>query len=114
MFLVKSVVCFLAIISTAIFAATPIANYKFDESAYLDIDGEVTDSISALNGQARFSESTVGKVCKAIDLTRVGVDDFVELPNDVLEDKDAFSISTWFKTSKTGEQAILSLSLIHI
>lgn len=46
--------------------------------------------------------------CFEEDFTQVGIDDYVTLDNKILDGTSDFTISTWFKTSKTGEQSLLS------
>ena len=86
----------------------PIANYKFDEKEYADVNGEVKDSIGSFHGRAKFSQPVEGKVCRAIDLSTTGTSDYVVLDEAVLDGRTEFSISLWAKTAKTGSQSILS------
>lgn len=89
--------------------ATPaIANFKFDESEYADVAGEVKDSIGEFHSTARSAQTVEGKVCQALDLSTTGTQDYVVLNSNVLDNKNEFSISLWVKTAKTGTQSILS------
>jgi len=86
----------------------PIAEYRFDETQYNETAGEIVDSISGLNGLAKNSQPVEGKVCNAIDLSDTGIGDYAILDKNILTGKTDFSISVWAKTSKTGNQGILS------
>jgi len=46
--------------------------------------------------------------CIEEDFTQVGIDDYVSLDNEILNGIGNFTISTWFKTYKLGEQSLLS------
>ncbi len=86
----------------------PIANFKFDEIEYADVDGEVIDSVGTFHSRAKASQPIDGKVCRAIDLSATGTSDYVMLDKDVLSGKREFSVSVWAKTAKTSNQSILS------
>ena len=89
-------------------AATPIANFKFDEKEYADVAGEVKDSIGSFHSRAKSAQTVEGKVCQAVDLSATGTSDYVVLDKDVLDGKSEFSISVWAKTAKTGSQSFVS------
>jgi MSHA biogenesis protein MshQ len=74
-------------------AIAPIANFKFDEQEYADVNGEVKDSIGSFHGRAKFSQPVEGKVCRAIDLSTTGTSDYVVLDEAVLDGRTEFSIS---------------------
>jgi MSHA biogenesis protein MshQ len=89
-------------------AKSAIANFKFDESEYADVAGEVKDSIGNFSGRATLAQTVEGKVCQALDLSATGTKDYVVLDSNVLDNENEFSISLWVKTAKTGTQSILS------
>lgn len=86
----------------------PIADYRFDESEYNDINDEVIDSIGGFHGRAKSSQPVAGKICNAIDLSSSGINDYVILDESILSNKTDFSVSLWARTPKTGSQSILS------
>lgn len=88
--------------------ASPIANFKFDETEYADVAEEVKDSVGNFHSQAKLAQPVDGKVCRAVDLSTTGTGDYVVLDKDVLHDKDEFSISLWAKTAKETNQSLLS------
>jgi len=85
-----------------------VANYSFDELEYNDQAGEIIESVAGLNGQAKNSQPSTGKVCNAIDLSASGTSDYAILDSDVLSGKTNFSVSLWTKSLKTGNQSLLS------
>ncbi|MGS2721187.1 LamG-like jellyroll fold domain-containing protein [Paraglaciecola aestuariivivens] len=86
----------------------PIAEYRFDEFEYSDVENEVIDSISGLNGRAKLSQPVPGKVCNAVDLSVNSINDYVILNENTLTGQSDFSVSMWVKTSKTAVQSMLS------
>ena len=88
--------------------ASPIANFKFDETEYADVAEEVKDSVGNFHSQAKLAQPVDGKVCRAVDLSTTGTGDYVVLDKDVLHDKEEFSISLWAKTAKETNQSLLS------
>lgn len=84
------------------------ANFKFDELAYGDIPGEVTDSVGTFHGRAKSAQTVAGKVCRAVDLSAPGTGNYVVLDESALDNKSEFSISLWAKTAKTGTQSFVS------
>ncbi len=85
-----------------------IANYKFDEKQYENVAGEVIDSIGTFHGRSKSAQTAEGKVCRALDLTATGTQDYVVLDESVLNNKSEFSISLWAKTAVTSGQSIIS------
>lgn len=88
--------------------STPIADYRFDEFRYNDVDDEVIDSIGGFHGRAKSSQPVAGKICNAIDLSDTGIDDYVILDENILSNKTDFSVSLWVQTSKLTNQSVLS------
>jgi MSHA biogenesis protein MshQ len=88
--------------------ATPIANFKFDETEYADVAGEVRDSVGTFHGQAKSAQPVEGKVCRAIDLSATRTSDYVVLNKDIFDNRREFSISLWAKTAKTRNQTFVS------
>jgi MSHA biogenesis protein MshQ len=88
--------------------ATPNAHYRFDEYQYNDLENEVIDSISGLNGRARGAQPLEGKVCNAVDLSATGISDYVILDENMLNTKTDFTISLWAKTAKISNQSFIS------
>jgi MSHA biogenesis protein MshQ len=86
----------------------PFAEYRFDEPNYSDVDGEVVDSIGGLNGRTKSAQPEIGKMCTAVDLSATGTGDYVILDKNILTGQTEFSVSAWIKTSKNGEQSVLS------
>ncbi len=86
----------------------PIANFKFDETKYTDIAGEIKDSIGTFHSRAKFSQPVEGKICRALDLSATGTGDYAIIDKNVLHGKKEFSVSLWEKTAKTGTQSFLS------
>lgn len=86
----------------------PIANFKFDETKYADIAGEIKDSIGTFHSRAKFSQPVEGKICRALDLSATGTGDYAIIDKNVLHGKKEFSVSLWEKTAKTGTQSFLS------
>ncbi|WP_158965648.1 LamG domain-containing protein [Paraglaciecola sp. L3A3] len=86
----------------------PIAEYRFDELLYNDLDDVVVDSVGGANGQALSATVVEGKVCNAVDLTATGIEDYLILDENVLTGQTDFTLSVWAKTDKQSHQSILS------
>lgn len=89
-------------------SVTAIANFKFDETQYDDVAGEIKDSIGTFHSRAKSAQPVDGKACRALDLSATGTADYAIIDNNVLDGKKEFSISLWEKTAKTGNQSFLS------
>ncbi|GGX45590.1 DUF6701 domain-containing protein [Saccharospirillum salsuginis] len=78
-------------------SATPIREYRFDETTWSGTSGEVVDSIGGLNGTALNSAVTVdpGQICRAGDLSGNNV---VQVP-ELSELRTTASLSFWIKTT---------------
>lgn len=85
-----------------------IAEYRFDEIQYDDVENEVIDSFGTFHGRAKNVQPVKGKVCNAIDLSASGTSDYVILDENVLTNKNDFSVSLWANTSKKTAQSLLS------
>ena len=68
-----------------------ITNFKFDEAQDNDTAGEVKDSIGTFDSQEKFAQPVEGKVCRAIDLSSSGIEDYVLLDKNVLNGKREYS-----------------------
>ena len=88
--------------------AVPIAEYRFDELYYEDIDGEIIDTIGTFHGRAKDAQPAQGKMCNALDLSAPGITNYAILDENSLHAKSDFSISYWAKTSNTESQATIS------
>ena len=99
-------VCFLFLSSSAY--AAKLAEYRFDELVYNGTAGEVIDSHGNFHGRAINAQPTEGKICTAVDLSASGISDYVILDPATFDNQDDFTISLWVKTSKTGNQSLLS------
>jgi hypothetical protein len=87
----------------------PRASYQFDECSWNGTIGEVKDSIGLFSGGiSNNSTTTAGKLCKAADFTDDSINDYVTLNDKALDGLSNFTITTWFKTSKTSNQLLLS------
>ena len=80
-----------ASVNVKVLPIKPIADYRFDECSWDGDDGEVKDSISQLNGKAKYGAQTENRILTFDDnnfstIWRVGafdgVDDYVSIPND--------------------------------
>lgn len=88
--------------------ATPLVEYRFDETSYDGSSNEVIDSINSFHGRAISTQPTLGKVCNAVDLSANTTADYLILDEDILNSTSDFTISLWVKTAKTNNQSILS------
>ncbi|MDG1753303.1 MAG: LamG domain-containing protein, partial [Thalassotalea sp.] len=88
--------------------ASPLVEYRFDETSYDGSSNEVLDSIGSFHGRAISTQPTSGKVCNAVDLSANTTGDYLILDEDILNSKSDFTISLWVKTAKTSNQSILS------
>jgi len=86
------------------------SDYRFDELGYTGADGEIKDTQQAKDGTAHEVQTVVdGKLCRAIDLTADGTDDYAILPPEVLDGTSDFTIAVWHKgTSTSDSHALLS------
>ena len=95
-----------AVVTCTVTAET---EYRFDESSWSNgVANEVIDSISGNNGTAFIAQPVTGKVCNAADLSASGISDYIKLNEQALDNKTDFSISLWHKSSKTGNQSLIS------
>ena len=85
-----------------------VAEYRFDEFTYSDMENEVIESINGLNGRAKSAQPVEGKICNAVDLSASGTSDYIILDENILTGQTDFSVSVWAKTNKTSNQSILS------
>ena len=108
--LISFMICLFSI--TYAFAADdpeiPIADYRFDEFFYSDMENEVIDSIGGFDGRAKSTQPIAGKICNAVDLSTTGTHDYLILDENVLTGQTDFTVSIWAKTSKQTNQSILS------
>tara|TARA_R110001583_G_scaffold10698_2_gene49045 strand:- start:9876 stop:13880 length:4005 start_codon:yes stop_codon:yes gene_type:complete len=88
--------------------AVPIAEYRFDETEYNDVDGEIIENIAGLNGRSKVAQPVEGKICNAIDLSSSGTNDYAILDESILNGKTDFTVSLWEKTSKETNQSLVS------
>ena len=95
--------------TSGVFAAPPLAEYRFDETEYSDVPNEIIDSIGGFNGQAKSSQPIDGgKVCNAIDLSAGGTADYAILDESLVNGKTDFTVSLWAQSSKTTNQSVIS------
>ena len=86
----------------------PVAEYRFDELYYEDIDDEIIDTVGNFHGRAKDAQPAPGKMCNALDLSAPGITNYAILDENSLHAKTDFSISYWAKTSKTEDQSVIS------
>lgn len=99
----------------------PVAVFYLDETTWLG-DGTTADVLdSSGNGYHGVyynysspqigTESSVGKLCNGAPFTNSGVDglnDRMKIPYQIANGLQDFTVAVWVKTSKTGEQGIVS------
>lgn len=91
----------------------PNADWHLDEAVWEGVAGEIKDySTNAFHGVASqaMATSSDGVVCRAADLSRDGISDYISLDNAALDNSNDFSISVWGKldSTRSGAQAIFS------
>ncbi|WP_028471375.1 DUF6701 domain-containing protein [Neptunomonas japonica] len=91
----------------------PNADWHLDEAIWEAEPGEIKDySANSFHGVASQSMATSsdGVVCRAADLSRDGISDYLSLDNAALDNSNDFSISVWGKldSARSGAQAIFS------
>jgi len=88
---------------------TVIADWHLDGPAWIGTGDTVLDSGSnGFNGITNNTPNVIGHVCNAADLTANGTSDYMSMNVNALDNRNDFSISTWVKTTNTGNQALLS------
>jgi len=90
----------------------PIAEYRMDEFSWSTLSVE-DSSGNGHHGEGYYNADTTadGKLCRGGLFTDSGdnnINDRVKLPYEVANNLQDFVIAAWMKTSKAGEQAILS------
>jgi MSHA biogenesis protein MshQ len=91
---------------------SPVLDLHFDE-----LNWDADDSIIDISGNDYHANAvnvtpTEGFICKAADLSATGIDDYIVLDSEALNNRSNFSISLWYQTPKTGTQSIISGSSI--
>ncbi len=96
---------FICLLSTLVFANTPIANYQMDECSWNGTQNEVKDSSgNDLNGTAIDGAETQSSNIAKGGICHTGLfngEGYVEIKDNVLlNPSGAFSVSVWFKADK--------------
>ncbi|MGY8873202.1 MAG: DUF6701 domain-containing protein, partial [Pseudomonadales bacterium] len=91
----------------------PNADWHLDEAVWEGEVDEIKDySANSFHGVASQSMATSsdGVVCRAADLSRDGISDYISLDNAALDNSNDFSISVWGKldSTRSGAQTIFS------
>ncbi|KGJ94296.1 DUF6701 domain-containing protein [Colwellia psychrerythraea] len=91
---------------------SPVLDLHFDE-----LNWDADDSIIDISGNDYHATAvnvtpTEGFICKAADLTATGINDYITLDSEAMNNLSNFSISLWYQTPKTGPQSIISGSSI--
>lgn len=86
--------------------AIPVLEYRFDECRYTGNAGDVIDQKGNFNGKSNgISVSTnEGRVNKPLDVSANDRSDWVDVPSSAVDGLNDFSVSVWFKTSKSKNQ----------
>lgn len=84
----------------------PIADYRFDECSYSGVDGEVIDEIGNFNADSNGIAGPVNDaiINKSLDLSANNVNDWLDVPSNVVDGLDDFTIALWFNTSTNKPQ----------
>lgn len=102
---------FHADLANAALPPLPAHAYKLDECTWRGnpILGEVLDTNGGQHGTAYNGVSTAaGKICGGGEFNTSDTDDYMQLPAAVIDGAHDFSVSVWIKTTRTGQQSILS------
>lgn len=91
---------------------SPVLDLHFDE-----LNWDADDSIIDISGNDYHANAvnvspTEGFICNAADLTATGINDYITLDSEAMNNLSNFSISLWYQTPKTGPQSIISGSSI--
>lgn len=89
----------------------PVLDLHFDETSWNASNAIIDISGNEYHGNAVNvvpTLSTDGAICRAADLSASGIDDYITLNSGALNNRNNFSISMWYKTSKTGNQSVIS------
>jgi MSHA biogenesis protein MshQ len=91
---------------------SPVLDIHFDE-----LNWDADDSIIDISGNDYHANAvnvspTEGFICNAADLTATGINDYITLDSEAMNNLSNFSISLWYQTPKTGPQSIISGSSI--
>jgi MSHA biogenesis protein MshQ len=91
---------------------SPVLDLHFDE-----LNWDADDSIIDISGNDYHANAvnvtpTEGFICKAADLTATGINDYITLDSEAMNNLSNFSISLWYQTPKTGPQSIISGSSV--
>lgn len=87
---------------------SPVVDIHFDELNWDDANSIIDISGNGYHANAVNVTPTEGFICKAADLSATGINDYIILDNEALNNRSNFSISLWYKTPKAGRQSIIS------
>ncbi len=89
----------------------PVLDLHFDETSWNATNAVIDVSGNEYHGNAINTIPTLptqGAICRAADLSNSGINDYITLNSEALNNRSNFSISLWYKTPKTGTQSIIS------
>lgn len=90
---------------------SPVLDLHFDETTWSAPNSIIDISGNGYHGNAVNAVptlSTEGAICRAADLSVSGINDYITLDSEALNNRNHFSISLWYKTSKVGTQSLIS------
>jgi len=91
------------------YTAGLVGHWQLDECQWNGSQGEVKDSSTNLYDGTAYGGATTtgsGKICRAASLYTSS--DRIKLPREAANGLTDFSLAVWFKTTKTGQQSIIS------
>ena len=85
---------------------TPLIDYRFDECSYNGAAGDVVDQTGNFNGESNGVPAPIADsvINKSLDLRADNTDDWVDVPSDIVDGLDDFSVAVWLKTSVSKPQ----------
>jgi len=85
---------------------TPLIDYRFDECSYNGVAGDVVDQTGNFNGGSNGVPAPIvdSVINKSLDLSADNTNDWVNVPSDIVDGLDDFSVAVWLKTSVAKPQ----------